>query len=171
VRNLGAEFLEGLQGRRYLDHFPNYGQRTVVEWQQSKQNFGIVGVDDNAPDVVGSYYGTNTYTLSGCASNNGGVNVQDADYSVSVDGSGNATIVQTAIASGDVCTIRGALYYLFDGGVLALSGGSFACAKGGQTGLISIPKIYVTPAGFNFEYSRTLSGDCKEAGRGGGIRQ
>jgi hypothetical protein len=171
VRNLGSEFIEGLQGRRYLDNFPSYGRRTIVEWQQSKQNFGIVGVDDNEPDIAGNYYGTNTYTLSGCPANNGDLNVQDADYAVSFDSSGGTIIVQKAVASGDVCTIRGALYYLFDSGQLALADATYACSKGGQTGTMSIPRIYVTPVGFNFEYTRALSPGCMESGRAGGIRQ
>src|SRR5262249_20713328 len=55
VTNLGGEFLQGLpSGWRYLDNFPSAGTRTAVAWQQEKQNFSIVGTDQNAPSPIGT---------------------------------------------------------------------------------------------------------------------
>ena len=45
VTTLGAEpFVRGLRGTYALDGFPTPEQTTTIEWQQSRQNFGIVGV-------------------------------------------------------------------------------------------------------------------------------
>ena len=45
VTTLGAEpFVRGLSGTYALDSFPTPEQTTTIEWQQSRQNFGIVGV-------------------------------------------------------------------------------------------------------------------------------
>ena len=49
VTTLGTgygEFVEGLQGTYTLADFPAVGSRTVVEWQQARQNFTITRVTD-----------------------------------------------------------------------------------------------------------------------------
>ncbi len=45
VTTLGAEFARGLRGTYALEGFPTPEQTTTIEWQQSRQNFGIVGVE------------------------------------------------------------------------------------------------------------------------------
>lgn len=44
VATLGQEFLRGASGRYSLPNFPTPGRNTLVEWQESLQNFVIVGV-------------------------------------------------------------------------------------------------------------------------------
>ncbi len=45
VTTLGAEFARGLRGRYPLAGFPTPAEVVTIEWQQSRQNFGITGVE------------------------------------------------------------------------------------------------------------------------------
>ncbi len=45
VTTLGAEFVRGLRGTYAVEGFPTPEQTTTIEWQQQRQNFGIVGVE------------------------------------------------------------------------------------------------------------------------------
>ncbi len=45
VTTLGAEFARGLRGTYAVEGFPTPEQTTTIEWQQQRQNFGIVGVE------------------------------------------------------------------------------------------------------------------------------
>jgi hypothetical protein len=165
VQNLGGEFLEGLQGRRYLDNFPGSGQRAIVDWQQSKQNFGIVGMD-TMPPLAGTYYGASVFTFSGCPSGNGPASAT-GQYSVGIT-NGVGTIFLT-YGTGGTCTFRGNLYYYNDGGEYSLEQATYSCSDG-TTGKIELPRIFVTPHGFTYEFTQYLPGSCKAAGRGGGVR-
>ena len=40
-----AEFLRGVEGECVADDFPRLGQRVLLEWQQSSQNFVITDVE------------------------------------------------------------------------------------------------------------------------------
>ncbi len=42
VTTLGEEFVRGLRGRYTLEGFPTEEERVTIEWQQNRQNFGIV---------------------------------------------------------------------------------------------------------------------------------
>jgi hypothetical protein len=165
VQTLGGEFLEGLQGRRYLDNFPGSGQRTVVEWQQSKQNFGIVAMD-TMPPLAGMYYGASVFTFSGCPSGNGPASAT-GQYSVSI-ANGVGTIFLT-YGTGGTCRFRGNLYYYNDGGEYSLEQATYDCSDG-TTGTIELPRIFVNPQGFTYEFTQYFPGSCKAAGRGGGVR-
>ncbi len=45
VTTLGAEFARGLRGRYPLAGFPTPAEVVTIAWQQSRQNFGITGVE------------------------------------------------------------------------------------------------------------------------------
>lgn len=45
--NVGGEFITGLRGLYYLNDFPSSGKRTLVEWQETKQNFSIIAVENS----------------------------------------------------------------------------------------------------------------------------
>jgi hypothetical protein len=162
--NTGGEFQSGLTGRRYLNNFPTGGTRTIVEWQQEKQNFSIVGQDTTYGPISGTYIGAQMFSRSGCPAN--GSFTEAGTITVS-QGSTTTTIV-TQSASGS-CTTRGQLVYLFDGGDLALQNATINCTDG-SSGTVSVPRIYVTPHGFTYEFSESL-GSCHLSGRGGGLRQ
>ena len=62
--NLGAEFITGLSARRTLRNFPKPNNETVVQWQESKQNFSAVASYNVTANVItsgarinGTYYG------------------------------------------------------------------------------------------------------------------
>lgn len=44
VNTLGSEFVTGLSGSATLSDFPSSGKETTLNWQQSKQGFGISSV-------------------------------------------------------------------------------------------------------------------------------
>jgi hypothetical protein len=164
VRNFGKEFIEGLQGRRYLDNFPWVGQRAIVEWQQSKQNFGIVGTDA-MPSLEGTFYGGSVYTVSGCPDGNGAASTT-WQYSISIV---NGVVNIAANGAGGTCTFGGTPYFYFDGGAYALLQGSYRCTDG-TTGDFQMPRIFLTPHGFTFEFIQHYSASCKAVGRGSGVR-
>ena len=45
VTTFGQEFLQGASGRYSLFNFPRAGSRAVIEWEQSSQNFVVVGTE------------------------------------------------------------------------------------------------------------------------------
>ena len=49
VTTLGQEFVEGAVGECVAEDFPHPGQRTLLEWQQTSQNFVITGNPELAP--------------------------------------------------------------------------------------------------------------------------
>lgn len=59
VKTLGAEFLTGRSGSAQIQNFPNAGQTTTVQWQQSSQNFVIANVTGGGggsiPNVTGRW--------------------------------------------------------------------------------------------------------------------
>ena len=42
VTTLGVEFVRGVEGECVVDDFPSVGQRVLLEWQQTSQNFVII---------------------------------------------------------------------------------------------------------------------------------
>ena len=162
--NIGGEFQTGLTGRRYLNNFPVSGTRTIVDWQQEKQNFSIVGQDQSYGPIAGTYAGASIITRSGCPFN--GTVTESGTVQVSLSGSNITILTQTT--SGN-CTTRGQLAYLNDGGDLAVQNATISCSDG-SSGTVSVPRLYVTPHGFTYEFSERL-GNCTLSGRGGGLRQ
>ena len=49
VTTLGQEFVEGAVGECVAEDFPHVGQSTLLEWQQTSQNFVITGNPELAP--------------------------------------------------------------------------------------------------------------------------
>ena len=45
VTTFGQEFLQGASGRYSLFNFPRAGSTAVIEWEQSSQNFVVVGTE------------------------------------------------------------------------------------------------------------------------------
>ena len=45
VTTFGQEFVHGAQGRYVLPDFPQPGSTAVIEWEESSQNFVIVGTE------------------------------------------------------------------------------------------------------------------------------
>jgi len=59
---LGSEFLTGLSAARTIPDFPVKGQGTRLEWQQSKQNFVVTGMQPlTGGSIVGTYSITNVW--------------------------------------------------------------------------------------------------------------
>ena len=44
VTTLGDEFVRGAEGMCVVDAFPTADETVTLEWQQSRQNFGIIDV-------------------------------------------------------------------------------------------------------------------------------
>lgn len=131
VVSLGAEFLSGKAGDYYLVNFPDYGTRSRVTWQESKQNFVVTGSDKQVPPIDGTYYGAVTTTNSGCtaASNNG--SYFDIDrFTVTYGGQSLLTIEVANSAS--TCKFTGTAFYSTAGGEIVVPGGAFACTNGLQ---------------------------------------
>ena len=42
VTTLGDEFVRGAEGMCVVDAFPTADETVTLEWQQSRQNFGII---------------------------------------------------------------------------------------------------------------------------------
>lgn len=164
--NLGSEFLTGKQGQYYLNNFPAAGRRTLVQWQQEKQNFSIIGSDDDLPALVGTYFGAMTYRITDCGTSNGNY-AEPASFVVSQTGA--ATTVQAQYLAGGSCSYVGQLYYNYDGGELSVPSGTFSCTDG-TSGSYSASRITVTASGVILDFAQSFANGCKVQGRLGGPR-
>lgn len=45
VSTFGTEFLTGASGAYMLQNFPQDGRKTILRWEESLQNFVIIGVE------------------------------------------------------------------------------------------------------------------------------
>ena len=45
ISTLGTKFVSGASGTYVLQHFPQSGRNTTVRWEESLQNFVIIGVE------------------------------------------------------------------------------------------------------------------------------
>lgn len=131
VANLGAEFLLGKTGEYYLYNFPDYGTRTRVTWQQSKQNFVVSGSDTQVAPIDGTYFGAITTTTTGCttATNNG--SFYEVDRFTVTYGAQQLLTLTTANSTAS-CTFTGTAYYTTNGGDIIVPSGTFACSNGLQ---------------------------------------
>ena len=50
VRTFGTEVLQGASGAYILRDFPQAGQETTIQWQESEQNFAIIGTPEGGDD-------------------------------------------------------------------------------------------------------------------------
>ena len=130
VVTLGAEFLANKSGEYWLNNFPDYGKRTRVTWQQSKQNFVVSSTDAQVAKVDGTYIGSITTNNSGCTTptNNGGPRYELNQFTAAV----NAQSVLTLRGdnNGGACEFVGQALYTTSGGHIVVSAGEFACSNG-----------------------------------------
>lgn len=129
VVTLGAEFLTGKSGEYWLNNFPDYGKRTRITWQQSKQNFVVSSTDAQVAKIDGTYIGSITTTNSGCttATNNGGPRYDL--YQFTVTASAQSVLTIKGDNSG-TCEFVGQALYTTSGGHIVVPAGDFACSNG-----------------------------------------
>src|SRR5258706_1543254 len=127
--NLAGEFLTGRAGEYYLNNFPDYGLRTRVTWQQSKQNFVASSVDTSVAPIDGTFYGGIVSTNTGCtkASNNG--NFFEVDQFTITYGAQSAFKLESA-NSAATCTYTGTAFYTTNGGDIVVPSGTLSCNNG-----------------------------------------
>ena len=130
VVTLGAEFLTGKAGEYILNNFPDYGKRTRVTWQQSKQNFIVSGTDTQVAPIDGVYIGTILSNYTGCttAGNNGNGVFDFYKYTLTYGAQSLLTV--KAENSNAVCTFAGTAFYTSSGGDIVVPAGDFSCANG-----------------------------------------
>jgi len=171
VINLGSEFLTGKSGEYWLNNFPDYGTRTRVTWQQSKQNFAITATDTMVGALDGTYFGGITVTNSGCATpSNNGTFAEFDRFTVSF-GANSALQIVTLNPSNITCTYNGTAFYTPNGGDLVVFNGAFSCGTGAQ-GVWTSDRMVFDPLGMlgNLSLRYTVGETCNAAARVGGAR-
>lgn len=170
VVTLGAEFLAGKAGEYILNNFPDYGKRTRVTWQQSKQNFVVSGTDTNVASIDGTYFGAITRVNSGCTNTalNGGffeVFKFDAKFGA------NSALTVTAANSGLTCTFGGIAFYTNLGGHIVVPAGDFSCTDGTK-GTWASERLLFDEAGMlgNIAFKYTTGETCTSVGHVGAAR-
>ncbi|MGZ5582446.1 MAG: hypothetical protein ACXWF2_04990 [Usitatibacter sp.] len=109
---LGVPFLVGKSGQRLLRNFPDMNQSVIVQWQQNRQNFAIVGrgngTTPNPAPIGGIYYGA---AGTQCATDPQPTMQDERFARFEVTGStDNQTLtVQVRYADGFACTLTGAM--------------------------------------------------------------
>ena len=129
VVTLGAEFLANKSGEYWLNNFPDYGKRTRITWQQSKQNFVVSNTDTQVAKIDGTYIGSITTTNSGCTTpaNNGGPRYDLYQFTVAASAQSMLTIKGD---NGGTCEFVGQALYTTSGGHIVVPAGDFACSNG-----------------------------------------
>lgn len=89
VFTYGTEFLSGVTGAYKLGAFPQKGIDSIIQWQQSIQNFSIVGALPSVGVPQGAYGGSGTETHSLCFDNDDNGSSGDTGYLVG-DGANSA---------------------------------------------------------------------------------
>ena len=129
--NLGGEFLTGRAGEYWLNNFPDYGKRSRVTWQQSKQNFTITAMDTAVPPIDGTFFGGILSANSGCtAAGNNGTFFEADQFTVTFGAQSALTIV--AAHTGLSCTFSGTAFYTNNGGDIQVPNGTMTCSNGLQ---------------------------------------
>jgi len=133
VATLGSEFLTGRTGEYFLHNFPDYGKRTRVTWQQSKQNFVVSGSDTQVAPVEGKYFGAVRTVSTGCTTPSNNSTFTDFDE-FTVAGNGPVlTLTATSLTiANSACTFSGNANYTPNGGEIVVLAGNFACTNGLQ---------------------------------------
>jgi hypothetical protein len=170
VVNLGSEFLSGKAGEYFLYNFPDYGTRTRVTWQQSKQNFIITGSDTQIAPIDGTYFGAITSVNTGCttASNNGSFFEVDR---FTVTYGAQALLTLTAANSAASCTFTGTAFYTTNGGDIIVPAGTFSCTNGLQ-GTWASDRMTFDPVGLlvNLTTKYTVGETCSTVSHIGAAR-
>jgi hypothetical protein len=168
--NLGGEFLSGKLGEYYLYNFPDFGTRTRVTWQQSKQNFVITGSDTQVAPIDGTYFGAITSISTGCTtpSNNG--NFFEVDRFTVTYGA-QALLTLTAANSASSCTFTGTAFYSTNGGDIIVPSGTLSCTNGLQ-GTWAADRMQFDPVGLlvNLTTKYTVGETCSTVSHIGAAR-
>ena len=129
VVTLGAEFLANKSGEYWLNNFPDYGKRTRITWQQSKQNFVVSSTDTQVAKIDGSYIGCIITTNSGCTTpaNTGGPRYDLYQFTVAATAQSVLTIKGD---NGGSCEFVGQALYTTSGGHIVVPAGDFSCSNG-----------------------------------------
>lgn len=121
---LGTSYLVGKSGQRLLRNFPDMNQSVIVQWQQNRQNFSIVGrgngATPNPAPIAGTYYGA---AGTQCATDPQPA-MQDerfARFDVAVSTDNQLLSVQVRYSDGFVCTLTGEMTSGIDGYFVAAS--------------------------------------------------
>lgn len=129
VVTLGAEFLAGKAGEYILNNFPDYGKRTRVTWQESKQNFVVTGTDAQTPPIDGQYLGGLATVNTGCATaGNNGPHFDVNVYTLTYGAQSLLTMIWENPAAVK-CTFTGTAYYTTAGGEIVVPAGTFSCGN------------------------------------------
>lgn len=168
--NLGGEFLTDKKGEYYLYNFPDYGRRSRVTWQQSKQNFVVTGSDTQVAPIDGTYFGAITAVNTGCttASNNGSFFEIDR---FTVTFGAQALLTLTAANSASTCTFAGTAFYSTNGGDIIVPAGNFSCSNGLQ-GTWASDRMQFDPVGMlaNLTTKYTVGETCSTTSHIGAAR-
>jgi hypothetical protein len=158
--NLGGEFLTGRSGEYWLNNFPEYGKRSRVTWQQSKQNFTITATDTAVAPIDGTFYGGILSSNSGCANpSNNGLFFESDQFTVTFGAQSALTIV--AAHTGLSCTFAGTAFYTPNGGDIQVPNGNLSCDNG-LRGTWSSDRIVFDPIGLlaNLSIKYTVGESC-----------
>ena len=170
VVTLGAEFLTGKAGEYVLNNFPDYGKRTRITWQQSKQNFVVSGTDTQTAVIDGDYIGGIATVNTGCATaTNNGTHFDVNVYTVKFGA--QSVLSMVAANSSSSCTFAGAAFYTTKGGDIVVPAGDFACTNG-LKGTWSAERMMFDSAGMlaNLTIKYTSGETCKAAAHIGAAR-
>lgn len=142
---LGASFLVGKSGQRLLRNFPDMNQSVIVQWQQNRQNFSIIGRGNGttlipAP-IGGTYYGA---TGTQCASDPQPTMQEDtirfARFDVSGSTDNQTLTVQVRYSEGFVCSLTGAMT-TGQNGYFVVASPTSTCALGNSNLRIEVDGI------------------------------
>jgi hypothetical protein len=116
--NLGVDFLRNESGRRYLRNFPEMNQTVIVDWQENRQDFSIVGRGNGTSSpvstVAGTYYGA---AGTQCPTDPAPTMLDErfARFDVAVSTDNRTMTMQVRYADSFTCTLTGAMTSGSDG--------------------------------------------------------
>lgn len=109
---LGVDFLANESGRRYLRNFPDMNQTVIVDWQENRQNFSIVGRGNGTSTpvstIAGTYYGA---AGTQCATDPQPVMQQErfASFTISVSSDNRTMTMEVRYSDSFLCTMSGTM--------------------------------------------------------------
>jgi hypothetical protein len=116
----GVPFLTGKSGQRILRNFPDMNQSAIVQWQESRQNFDIIGRGNgttvNPSPIAGTYYGA-VGTQCATDTNPAATMTQEryAKFDVATSTDNQLLSVRVTYSDSFQCTISGAMTNAGDG--------------------------------------------------------
>ena len=171
VVTLGAEFLASKSGEYWLNNFPDYGKRTRITWQQSKQNFVVSSTDAQVAKIDGTYIGSITTNNTGCTTpaNNGGPRYELNQFTVVV--SAQSVLTMRGDNNNGACEFVGQAQYTTSGGHIVVPAGDFACSNG-LKGTWAAERFVFDPAAMigDLTLKYTTGETCMSVGRIGAAR-